>query len=331
LPISNTFIPERSLPLAQTQVARSKTRWSLLAKSLDRLYAERANPIISKTRLSGTARHPQKRAFTAMTCGNIAHGVFAIQCKEENIMIYAKFILLSLIFIFISFSETYGETVTVYALEAMPYCGIVDGEHQGIAIDILNEATTYGAPKFIFRFDIPWKRAQEMIQDQSKDISAIIPFSYSEQRKNQFKWISLLCTRHFKIYSLSENIQTLDDAKEHSIGIVRGHVLINIMKDLGFKKIYSGAENAKKNIKMLHIGRVDGIADSDLIVIYNWNQINEDDSIIYEGPEIGDANYIYIASSLDFPQDVADKIDRALEIMRDSGRIDAIIQKWIDK
>lgn len=246
-------------------------------------------------------------------------------------MNHKAMLLILLILTLTPFENSYGVNVTVYALEAMPYCGVVDGEIQGIAIDILNESTNYGAPEFSFRFDIPWKRAQIMIQDQSKDISAIIPFSYSEQRKNQFKWISLLCVRHFKIYSLSNNIKTMNEAKNKYIGVVRGHVLINIMKDLDFSKIYTGAENAKINIKMLQLGRVDAVADSDLIVMYNWSKINNENIELHEGPEIGEANYIYIASSLDFPQEIANQIDSALEIMRNKGIIDEIIQKWMDK
>lgn len=242
-----------------------------------------------------------------------------------------KILLFLLIFFKLSpVTSAYGTKITVYALDAMPYCGIVNGEIQGIAIDVLNEATKIGAPEFTFRFDIPWQRAQLMINDQNNNLSAIIPFSYSEQRKDNYTWISLLCSRHFKIYSLTKKIDTLNEAKDYSIGIVRGHVLIKVMQDLRFSKIYHGAENAKVNLKMLELGRVDAVADSDLIVLYNWSKINNKKLKLYEGPEIGNANYIYIASGLNFPSDVAKQIDDALKIMRDNGKIEEIIQKWIE-
>lgn len=57
-----------------------------------------------------------------------------------------------------------AETIEVYALEAMPYCGSEQGRASGLAVEILQAASRYGAPSFHFRFDVPWLRAQELIQ-----------------------------------------------------------------------------------------------------------------------------------------------------------------------
>ena len=221
-----------------------------------------------------------------------------------------------------------GEEITVYALEAMPYCGVVKGIAQGIAIDILNEAANYGAPSFSFRFDIPWKRAQILIQNQDEELSAIIPFSFSEQRKEDYRWISLLCSRHFRLYSLTDG-NSGEDRSDFSVGLVRGHVLIDVLKSLGWGRIDSGAENAEANMTKLALGRIDGVADSDLIALYYWNKVLRERRPLYEGEEIGDTNDIYIASGADFPEDIARQINDAVELMRADGKIDEIIDKWI--
>ncbi len=235
--------------------------------------------------------------------------------------------LLFLFFLILS-GNAFGEEITVYALEAMPYCGVVKGIAQGIAIDILNEAANYGAPSFTFRFDIPWKRAQSLIQDQDEGLSAIIPFSFSEQRKGDYTWISLLCSRHFRLYSLTDwNLR--EYGADFSVGLVRGHVLIDVLDNLGWGRIDSGAENAEANMRKLALGRVDGVADSDLIALYYWNKVLKDRRPLYEGEEIGDANDIYIASGSDFPEDIARQIDHAVDLMRADGKIDEIIDKWI--
>ena len=89
-------------------------------------------------------------------------------------------------------SQTSAETVEVYALEAMPYCGIEQGQPTGLAVEILQAASRYGAPTFHFRFDIPWPRAQDMIQHQGNALIAIIPFSRTAPRESHYRWLAKL-------------------------------------------------------------------------------------------------------------------------------------------
>ena len=79
-------------------------------------------------------------------------------------------------------SPVNAATIEVYALEAMPYCGIEQGQPTGLAVEILQAASRYGAPDFRFRFDVSWLRAQEMVQRPGNELSAIIPFSRTAPR-----------------------------------------------------------------------------------------------------------------------------------------------------
>jgi polar amino acid transport system substrate-binding protein len=242
-----------------------------------------------------------------------------------------KNLVFSLAIILFSTNLLFAETITVYGLEAMPYCGTENGVPVGLVIEILNEATNHGAPKFNFKFDIPWKRAQLLVTNQKDELSAIIPFSFSEERKDKFKWISLLLKRDFQIFNLTKNksIKSVIDAKNMSLGIVRGHVLEQVLKDLDFKKIDNTVENAKKNAMKLSLERVEAIADSDLIAIYNWEKIGKTRAELQDGPIIGSGNMIYIASGKDFPDAIANKINSAIEKMKTDGTMNQLIKKWI--
>lgn len=227
-------------------------------------------------------------------------------------------------------SSFYGVTVEVYSLQAMPYCGIINGETTGIAVEILNEATKYGAPNFIFNFDIPWARAQKKIQDSKGELVAIIPFSRIGQRERKYKWISELLTTQsrFFTYGISDPLESVEDVYDYTVGVVRGHAIIPRLKDLGITKLDEGSTNAEANARKLLNKRFSVIADSDLIVFYSWKIIGQKSIDLQVGPAIGDITGVYIAGGLNFPEDVAKSIDNAVQKMKEDGKLQEIYNRW---
>jgi ABC-type amino acid transport substrate-binding protein len=199
-------------------------------------------------------------------------------------------------------SNFYSVTIEVYSLQAMPYCGIINGETTGIAVEILNEATKYGAPKFIFNFNMPWARAQKNIRESKGELIAIIPFSRTEQREEEYKWISelVLTQSRFFSYGRDETIKLIEDIYNSTVGVVRDHAIISRLEDLGLRKFDDGSANAEANARKLLNKRFDIIADSDVIAFYSWKVIGQNSKDLQIGPKIGDATGVYIASGLIF-------------------------------
>lgn len=225
----------------------------------------------------------------------------------------------------------HAETVEVYGLEAMPFCGIVDGMPVGIAIDILNKSTQYGAPNFKFNMNIPWRRAQARIQKARKKLVAIIPFSRTKPREKKFKWIvELLRTQyHFYTYNRSAPIRTSYDARELKIGVVHGHAIIKVLKRRGFHKLDTGAKTAMINARKLKIGRTDAIADADIINLYVWKKLGYNKNELQQGPAIGEPTHVFLAAGLGFPDEVAIRISTAFQKMKQNGEMRKIINNWL--
>lgn len=240
------------------------------------------------------------------------------------------FVILVLLSKIIIASDISKLKVEVYALEALPYCGLINGEPAGIAIDILNEASKYGAPKFIFNFSIPWLRAQDRVMQSKGELVAIIPFSRTEMRNEQYKWIAELVTTqsHFYTINRDEPIQSIDEAKKLKIGLVRGHALRGRLWDLGVINLDDGAINAEANARKLLSNRFDALADSDLIFWYSWKVIRQNPDLVQEGAPIGDITGVYIAGGLNFPNSVARSIFDAVEQMKEDGKLEEIIKRW---
>lgn len=227
-------------------------------------------------------------------------------------------------------AKTYANEVVVLGIEAMPLCGTVDGKSSGILVDILNEATRYGAPKFKFSFEYPWARVHEVIHMQKKGaLIALIPLTHSPEREKEFKWITPIIPNEQRLVTLRQatRIKNLDEAKKLSISIIRSHYLIPMLKENGFDKLEESGD-ALMNSQKLLMKRVDGLIDTLWVIQYNWYQLGQDPNRLQIGPAIGKLEYIYLGADKSFPDTVAKSIDSAMKKMRMAGKIDEIYARW---
>jgi polar amino acid transport system substrate-binding protein len=240
------------------------------------------------------------------------------------------FLVYLMLLLVISGSAAYAVDVVVLGNESMPWNGIVDGKNSGIMVDILNEATKYGAPNFQFKLGLPWERAQQMVHEKNEAPTAIIPLTRTTAREKNYKWIAELIPSEMRLvsYGRPAPIKTIDEAKDLTIGIIRGHSAIPTLKQLGFTKIDDSAVDAKMNANKLLIKRFDTIVDAKLVYLYNWKKIGQNTKDLQEGPMIGDIAHIYIAGDLNFPDNIAKSIADAIEKMRKDGTIQKILDKW---
>ena len=227
-------------------------------------------------------------------------------------------------------TQASAEIVEVYALEAMPYCGTEQGRPIGLAVEILQAASRHGAPEFRFRFDVPWRRAQELLQRPGHELSAIIPFSRTAPREDQYRWVAELFLTQSRFYSYQRigPLTSMAEAKSVKVGVVRGHALIEVLLNAGIRQLDSGATDAGNNVRKLLYRRFDTIADSDLIVRYHWEKSGYPLDALQEGTAIGPPTGVYLAAGLNFPEQTAQRIQQAMTQLQSSGELAQILARW---
>lgn len=235
-----------------------------------------------------------------------------------------------ILYVFVSIGFLNAADVVVLGNESMPWNGVVNNKSSGIMVDILNEATNHGAPKFIFKLGLPWVRAQQMVQEKSDTPTAIIPLTRTTEREKQYKWIAELSPNEIRLASFgrASPIKTVDEAKGILIGIINGHSAIPQLKQLGITKLDTSATDAETNATKLLNKRFDTICDAKMVYLYNWKKIGQNTKDLQEGPMIGEASHIYIAASLSFPDEIAKSISDAIDKMRKDGSLQAILERW---
>lgn len=223
-----------------------------------------------------------------------------------------------------------ASTVLVLGNESMPWNGVVHGKPLGIVVEILNEASKYGAPEFEFRLGLPWMRAQAEVLRRNGEPVALIPLSRTPERETRYRWIAELVPNQIRIatYAKPRPLRTLDEARDLTVGLIRGHSAIDFLRKQGFDRIDDNAGDAEANIKKLLSGRVDAIVDSRLVYRYHWKKIGALPEVLQEGPVVGNTVGIHIAAGPDFPATLARKIADAIDAMRKSGKLQEIIDRW---
>jgi polar amino acid transport system substrate-binding protein len=237
----------------------------------------------------------------------------------------AKFFLVVLFFIFGARAQS--REIMVFANESMPQSGTVDGRPAGMAVDILNAVTAEGGPIFKFNFSMPWARA--LIAIHKATDTAIIPLTRIPERESDFKWIGNLFEDAGRLVSVGRvaPIQTLDEARGLSIGVMRGSSYETMLKQLGFSHVEVVQSDAL-NARMLAAGRFDAWAGSEVVQRYLFAKVGEDVSKLQRGPRLGDPQQIYIAADPKFPEADAKAIAEGLKKVRSSGKLEEILKKY---
>lgn len=226
----------------------------------------------------------------------------------------------------VNLTALHAEEVLIVANESMPFNGIVDGKNAGMTYDILQEAMKYGAPKFKYKFGLPWKRAQKIIKDAGDKPIAIVPFTRTAQREPHHTWIAELIGYNVRLSTYKRPAVTIEEAKNLKVGMLDGSSNISLLQSLGITN-FDYARNAMSNAKKLAAGRFEVLGETKYVDTYAWKEAGLDTKDL-NFKEIGEKRYIYIAGNLSFPPKLAKQIKNAIDKMRENGRLKAILEKW---
>ncbi|MBN4055592.1 transporter substrate-binding domain-containing protein [bacterium AH-315-K03] len=237
--------------------------------------------------------------------------------------------------IFLASNVVIANEVLVLGNQSMPLSGAIKTMHKGkmttknsgMIYEILEEATHHGAPTFKWKLGLPWKRAQLMIRDAGETPIAIIPFARLPEREKTYTWIAKLFP--YKIRLSTYNRATpisIEEAKSETIGVIRATAHISLLHSFGLNNLYE-VDTAVQNAKMLKMGRLKVIAESEYVDIYNWKILGYPSQGL-QHRDLEGGGYVYIAGNLHFPQDIADKIKMALDTMRKNGKLEEILKRW---
>lgn len=130
----------------------------------------------------------------------------------------------------------HDKKLVIYTEHFVPYSyQNEEGEYVGINIDISKKLCELAAIECEFVL-LPWKRAYNLVQTNA--FSAIVSLARTDDREPMFQWVGPLVSNQTYFYKLKTNdhvvMNTISEAKNYSLGIVRGDIYESLVSDIGF-------------------------------------------------------------------------------------------------
>ncbi len=216
-----------------------------------------------------------------------------------------------------------GEIVFLTHLPG-PFTFVEDGRLQGFAVDLVLEMMDRaGHSRQLVIY--PFKRALWTVQHRPRHALFIV--ARRPEREKTIKWVRPLISSSVYFYRQKDSrvrVNTLDDVRRlTAVGVGLGNADDVYLHSLGFTNIHQ-VENQLQSIRMLHYGRIDVTPVSELAMPWLAAKAGIDPADLERTDVRLYDSVLYLAFSLDVPDTTVARWQRALDELKDSGRLDAI-------
>ncbi|WP_019615391.1 substrate-binding periplasmic protein [Psychromonas ossibalaenae] len=241
--------------------------------------------------------------------------------------------LISLLFALLSFKVISNETVVFAIGEWPPYVSQTNSTDK-IAEVIVSEALNLEGVDVKYEY-FPWKRSLERVEDGT--YAGTFPWWSTEERQVDFiinqEPVIVANEVFFHLKSTDFKWDSFDDLKKYKIG---GNLSYSHVEQLESKGIeVDVAPKEELSFKKLLNGRIDALP-ADFIVGYDtihklFSPVKV--SLFTNHPKSLRRGDLFMLISRKYPdsQEIADKLDRGLKKLKESGRHDEIIIEFLER
>ena len=246
-----------------------------------------------------------------------------------------KFILLALGLLFSQNIQAAEPKLVIYT-ESFPPYNFKDntGQLAGINHDIVKDTCERAAIACEFIM-LPWKRAYHLVQNNPQ--SAIISLAKTQERVPLFEWVGPLVSNQTYFYKLktSEHI-VMDDitqAKNYSLGIVRGDIYEMLVRRLGFvadKNLLLFSE-ADSFMRLFFKKRIDLIIGSDFTIGHQTEPFgySRDDVVKLKQIHVDELKGNYIGFNKAASPVVVERFNQALKQLKAESEYKPYINRYV--
>ncbi|KQZ94602.1 MULTISPECIES: ABC transporter substrate-binding protein [unclassified Pseudomonas] len=195
----------------------------------------------------------------------------------------------------------------------------------GIATDIVREIFKRADITYSLTLRFPWERVYKLALENpgyGAFVMARLP-----DREKLFKWVGPIGPDDWIMLAKADSkitLQSLDDARKYKIGAYKGDAIATTLAKQGLKPVVvlRDQDNAKKLVN----GQIDLWATGDPAGRYLARQegvIGLKTVLRFNSAEL------YLALNKDVPDETVAKLQAALDQMRQEGKVDEIMSKYL--
>jgi ABC-type amino acid transport substrate-binding protein len=173
---------------------------------------------------------------------------------------------------------------------------------------------------------VPWPRA--LFLASSMPATAIFPLTRQPDREARFRWLAPLYDEHYVFLAPRGgrfDLQHPDSMKTHRITLIRGAAQGAILRELGYRRIVE-ANSVEEVHRFLLGGMADAAFGERNIIRASLKQRGAEQDFGVSVPVR--STTAWLAGSLDFPEEEAQRFARAMAEMHADGSARRILAKY---
>ena len=178
----------------------------------------------------------------------------------------------------------------------------------------------------------PFTRALKTLE--TKPNAVLFPMLRTAERESKYQWIGLMAKRNYYLYRLDSRkdiaIQSLDDARQYRIGVMRGDVRADYLRSQGFvegtDKGLEVVNVAFSLLKMQQAGRIDLIVFSDEGVKLACEEAKISCDGFAPAVRLDMVGNLWLAASPQMPPALVNTLRKAFQKQEDSGYLGKLMK-----
>ena len=218
-------------------------------------------------------------------------------------------------------TASFAQSIEIATEEFPPFNYTQDGEIVGLNTKVVKEMFQRAGIGYEIA-SYPWTRAYNLVLE--KPDTAIYTMSRRANREDLFRWVGPIITSQSYLYKRSGNeavsVQTLEDAKQYRIAVVRDDVRYSYLIDNGFEIGTNLIILRKYELgwEMLERGRVDIWAMPDQVALHLLDGKQVPRSLIepvFKLQEVSSSLY-HVGLHLNTESEIVDRLQNSLDEMK---------------
>ncbi|HLD65968.1 MAG TPA: ABC transporter substrate-binding protein [Pseudomonas sp.] len=195
----------------------------------------------------------------------------------------------------------------------------------GISADVVREMFKRAGIGYTLSLRFPWDRLYRLTLE--KPNYGLFSTTYTDERKPQFKWVGPLAKTGWVLLAAPGStltVKDLKDAGQYQIGAYKNDAVSQHLESQGMKPI--NVLRDQENVKKLAAGKIDLWATTDPVGRYLAKQ--EGVTGLTTVLRFKDAE-LYLALNKDTPDEVVERLQKALDELRAEGFIEEITSNYL--
>lgn len=223
--------------------------------------------------------------------------------------------------------QTPAQTLKIVAVPLPPLViATDDGKPDGIIPRVLGEL----AENLGVAYSIELKpQLRALVESQGSGRVWFAGVTRNAEREHSYKWIGPIAYDSIVILTDKRDRKapaTLEDAKNWTVGVLRGGATVDVLKEAGFEDIF-GVVDYESAMRMLESKRLDAVAVSKLCGMYIYNEAGFDSNNLDIGPFVRHNN-VFIGVPLNVSEETIAQWQMELDKITACGSIEEITRLY---